>query len=286
MSIYHLTVKTGSRIGGQSALAKSDYIEREGRYAKDAEEVEYKESGNMPEWAENDPRQYWAAADAGERANGRLFREVEFALPRELNAAERVQLATSFAEHLTADERLPYTLAVHRGGGENPHVHLVFSERANDGIERSAEQWFKRYNAQDPEKGGARKSTASKPREWLEDTREDWADHANRALERAGSFGRITEASLETQYFDAAEDGDERRAAELEHREPGQHMGPHNIARAERGEDVDRIADAQDAADRHRLRWIERRLQQLEKEIREVAQRIAERVKTWNRPSR
>ena len=31
----------GSRAGGQSARAKSDYIEREGRYEKDGEELEY-----------------------------------------------------------------------------------------------------------------------------------------------------------------------------------------------------------------------------------------------------
>ena len=31
MAIYHLNVKTGTRIGGQSAKAKSDYNEREGR---------------------------------------------------------------------------------------------------------------------------------------------------------------------------------------------------------------------------------------------------------------
>ena len=173
---------------------------------------------------------------------------------------------------------------MHRGGGENPHVHLVFSERANDEIERSAEQWFKRYNTQDPEKGGARKSTSTKPRDWLEQTREDWADHANRALERVGSRERISDATLETQYFDAAEQGDERRAAELEHREPGQHMGPHNIARAERGEDVDRIADAQDAADRNRLPWIARRLQHVEQAISRLAERIQERARqTWNR---
>ena len=100
MAIYHLNVKTGTRIGGQSARAKSDYIGREGKYEKDGEELEYKESGNMPEWAEDDPRKYWAAADAGERANGRLYREVEFALPRELNAAERVEVASSFAKNI------------------------------------------------------------------------------------------------------------------------------------------------------------------------------------------
>ena len=77
----------------------------------------------MPEWAEDDPQKYWAAADAGERANGRLYREVEFALPRELNERERVEMASSFAKHLTGEERLPYTLADpsrRRGRGESP----------------------------------------------------------------------------------------------------------------------------------------------------------------------
>ena len=88
------------------------------------------------------------------------------------------------------------------GGGQDggdSHAHLMFSERTNDGIERSAAQWFKRYNAKEPEKEGARKTTATKPRDWLEQTREAWA------LERAGRHERITEASLETQYFEAAE---------------------------------------------------------------------------------
>ena len=286
MAIYHLNVKTGSRIGGQSARAKSDYNEREGKYKADGEELEYKESGNMPEWAEDDPQKYWAAADAGERANGRLYREVEFALPRELNKRERVEVASSFAKKLTGEERLPYTLAVHRGGedGGNPHAHLMFSERTNDGIERSAAQWFKRYNAQDPEKGGARKSTATKPREWLENTREQWADHANEALERAGRSERITEASLENQYWEAAEAGNEREMARLQGREPGVHIGPHNVARAERGEDLDRVAEAGDAADRNRVGWIEGALARLDQQIREVTQQIAEQVReTWNR---
>ena len=160
----------------------------------------------------------------------------------------------------------------------------MFSERTHDGIERSAAQWFKRYNAKEPEKGGARKSTSTKPREWLENTREQWADHANEALERAGRTERITEASFETQYFEAAENGDEREMARLEGREPGVHIGPHNVARAERGEDLDRVAEAGDAADRNRVRWIDGALERVEKEIREVAQRIAQRVQqTWNR---
>ena len=77
--------------------------------------------------------------------------------------------------------------AIHRGDGENPHAHLMFSERANDGIERSRVQWFRRTNRSEPEKGGARKSRrVAVPQTWLEQTREAWAREANEALERAG----------------------------------------------------------------------------------------------------
>ena len=31
MAVFHLKVSVGSRSGGQSAVAKSDYVEREGR---------------------------------------------------------------------------------------------------------------------------------------------------------------------------------------------------------------------------------------------------------------
>ena len=148
MAVFHLKISVGSRAGGQSARAKADYIEREGRYEQDREELEHRESGNMPEWAEEDPRSYWEAADEHERANGRLYREVQFALPKELNEGQRRELASGFAKRLTEGERLPYTLAIHRGDGENPHAHLMFSERSNDGHERSREQWFKRYNAE------------------------------------------------------------------------------------------------------------------------------------------
>ena len=72
--------------------------------------------------------------------------------------------------------------------------------------------------------------------------------------------------------------------ARLQNREPGVHIGPHNVARAMRGEDLDRVAEAGDAVDRNRVRWIDGALERVEKEIREVAQRIAQRVQqTWNR---
>ena len=107
MAIYHLSVKTGSRSGGQSAKAKSEYIEREGKYEKDRDELAYSESGNMPSWAADDPRAYWSAADEHERANGSLFKEIEFALPVELDERQQREVASSFAADLTGGSDCP-----------------------------------------------------------------------------------------------------------------------------------------------------------------------------------
>ena len=178
------------RGGSQSASAKFDYLGREGRYSKEAEELEYKESGNMPAWAEDDPGKYWQAADEHERTNGRLFQQVEVALPVELDEEQCRDLARSFAEKLTGPERLPYTLAIHRGEAKNPgdknnpHAHLMISERGLDGHARSAETWFKRANKRNPERGGALKSRELMNPDWIAQTRQVWEQEANRALER------------------------------------------------------------------------------------------------------
>ena len=288
MAVFHLKASFGSRAGGQSARAKSDYIEREGRYEKDGEELEHKEHGNMPEWAEADPGAYWEAADEYERANGRLYSEVQFALPKELGEAERRELAGEFAERVCSKERLPYTLAIHRGGanGENPHAHLMFSERGHDGIERDAEQWFKRYNRKAPEKGGARKSRAAKAGDWLEKTRKAWEQTANRALERAGRAERIDGHSLADLRDEAHRAGDLKRAAELS-REPNVHLGPERY-RTIRGGASETVQQAgrverRNAADRGERDADSRQVERLEREIARIEARLKEiydRVRT------
>lgn len=226
MAIYHLTAKTVSR-GTSSAKARHDYIEREGRYDSDKAEVEYSQSGNMPEWAE-DAGKYWDAADTHERGNGRLFKQLEFSLPKELNADQQKNLVQGFVDKLTStkDGPLPYSYAIHKGHDkENPHCHLMISERAKDGHERSPETWFKRANGRSPEKGGAKKSEALKPKEWLQEARQEWSLQTNRALERAGQEARIDHRSLKEQGID---------------REPTQHLGPAAAAMERKGIQTDR----------------------------------------------
>jgi len=151
-------------------------------------------SGNMPEWV-GSPVEYWNAADIYERANGRLYKELQFALPIELNPDQRIELAENFARAVTEEQNLPYSLAVHAGKGENPHCHLMISERVNDGDSRNREQWFKRFNGKEPAKGGAKKTDKLKPKEWLIQTREQWANMANQVLEKYGHEERIDHRS-------------------------------------------------------------------------------------------
>ena len=211
----------GSASRGQSATAKHDYITREGKYGRDAGEVEHVEHGNMPEWAAEDGRGYWQAADAGERANGRLFVEVQFALPNELDRGQQREVARAFARQLTQGERLPYTVAVHRGESmdpskpDNPHAHIVMSERSNDGVARTGETWFRRANRQQPERGGAAKVSHLQAREWPERIRQGWAAECNRALKRAGRGERIDPRTLAEQARAALKKGDLDQAAEL-----------------------------------------------------------------------
>jgi len=222
MALYHLTAKTVSRGVSASAAARSDYIERSGRYSGDEDEVLHKDHGNMPAWAENCPLNYWEAADIYERANGRLFKQIEFALPKELSPQQQIELAASFCMGLaqTKDGLLPYSFAVHKGYDKaNPHCHLLISERVNDGHDRVPDLWFKRA-AKDPLLGGAKKTTVLHPREWLLQCRELWAERANHALQLAGHEARIDHRTLKAQGIDRA---------------PTTHLGPSVTAMERQG---------------------------------------------------
>ncbi|OCX71054.1 MobA/MobL family protein [Acidithiobacillus thiooxidans] len=231
MAEYHLHAKTHSRGAGKGAGGHVRYILREGAYAQKtveqvngaviervrinrSSEVLYAESGHLPVWAQT-PADYWDAADQYERANGTVYREIEFALPKELSDAENIALARSFAEHLAnvpggttpCRGATPYTLAIHRSEKKPMllHCHLMLSDKVNDGIERDAALWFRRAAnpGKDPARGGAPKTQARIGQEWLGDVvRPLWARLANDALAHAEVDARIDHRSLEARRME------------------------------------------------------------------------------------
>ena len=198
MAIGRISIKTGSKGKGQS---HANYILRQDKYkthASKSEKLEHTASGNMPEWAEHDPTFFWKMADEHERKNGSVYREHILTLPRELNQEQRLDLVKDWIKQEVGDKH-PYTFAIHNplaiDGKEQPHAHLMICERELDGVERGADTFFKRYNAKDPSKGGAKKSNTGLDRDvrkqLLKEQRERWGSVVNKHLEKANSRNRV-----------------------------------------------------------------------------------------------
>lgn len=152
-----------------SCVNRFRYITRTAQYANHNdnknERVEYVKSGNMPSFCVDRPDQFWEAAELHERKNGRTATSLVLALPKELSVEQRIELVEKIVEQFTGEYNFPYTLAIHNHpseitGEDQPHLHLMYSERSADEHDRTADQFFKRYNDKHPERGGAQKITA------------------------------------------------------------------------------------------------------------------------------
>jgi len=255
MAHYHAHVRPGPRGKGAE---HAQYIERGGRFsAEKYGEIGEHERGNLPAWARGSAARFFAAADAHERSNGNAYREFELALPVELSAPQRGQLVREFvAEQLGSKHA--YAWAIHEPRGHNPHVHIMFSERIRDGIERGPEQYFKRANVKHPELGGHLKSdwfTGKGGPEAVEALRVRWAEVQNQALERAGIEARVDHRSLEAQGIE---------------REAGQHRGPAVSGLEARGQ-VAEVTARRELEREERREALQPERQELLAEIREVS---------------
>ena len=206
MATYHLSARIGQK---GKAQAHAAYIAREGKYSGSTryEDLEAKAYGNMPTWAEHNPAEFWQAADENERANGSTYRELEIALPRELTPPQRLELVQDFITQ-ELDNKHAYQFAIHTPKaalekGDQPHAHIMYSERIRDGIDRDPEQYFKRYNAKNLDKGGAKKFSGGKSANELKAEllaqRERWAILQNAHLEKHGHTERVDHRSLKDQ---------------------------------------------------------------------------------------
>lgn len=231
MATYHCTFKHGAVT---HAVPHQDYICREGKYGTQRmkEQLVYQESGNLPAFAGGNARAYWQAADEFTRINGRAYEEFELALPQELTHKENIQLVQSFVAKEIGTAHA-YTFAIHDKAAANDpqqrqiHVHIMYSPKIQDGIERSREQFFKRYNAAHPERGGARNDTRFSGKNGGDEliaVRERWEEMINAAYRERGIEASVSSKSLAVQYAEALAAGDQDKALILD-RAPQVHLG-------------------------------------------------------------
>lgn len=199
MAIYHLNAKVVSRGKGQSAIAAAAY--RSGERLEDEQTGEQKfyekralriiytdilAPRHAPEWVHDRNRLWNEAERAEKRKDAQLAREIEVSLPHELTEQQREWLVKDFAREAFVRRGYVVDIAIHtpdRGGDRrNHHAHLMITMRAlgPDGFA--------------PMKDRSLNST-----DQLEAWREQWANLANRHLERHGHDARVDHRSLEAQ---------------------------------------------------------------------------------------
>lgn len=210
MAIARLNVRVGKKGVG---AAHVQYIARSGMYESkresSPEELEALRAGNLPAWADDDPVKFWDAADAYERKNGTTYREMVIALPRELTPEQRLALVEEWVEQEIGDTHA-YCWAIHNpkaaDGGDQPHVHLMFSEQRRKEakvVDPDPDIYFRR-----PEVGGCKKGYGERPGDKLTKAernaelirlRDRWEVMCNSHLERAGRGERISMRSYKDQ---------------------------------------------------------------------------------------
>jgi hypothetical protein len=202
MAIYRLSASYVKRSEGRSVVACAAYRagvaldhERTGqsfdyRRRRGVLHAEILALANAPAWI-FDRAQLWNRIEAIEkRKDAQLAREIQLALPHELDHGARVELVRGYVMAELVSLGMVADVALHapgdKGDERNFHAHVLLTLRPVEG-----------------------EGFGNKCREWnetgqLEQWRTAWADHVNRALEDAKVTARVDHRSLAGQGIDRA----------------------------------------------------------------------------------
>ncbi len=211
MAIFRLSAQVISRSSGKSVVAAAAY--RAGEILPDHRQgmtwdysrrqtVEHEvilTPANAPSWAQ-DRATLWNAVEASEkRRDAQLAREIQLALPEELELHDQVNLVEQWVDVHCVQKGMVADVAIHSDEG-NPHAHVLLTLR--------------------PFKGD---TFGGKERDWnkkevLEVWRASWAESVNTSLAQVGIQDRVDHRSLEAQGIDREPKNLNRAAFEMERR--------------------------------------------------------------------
>lgn len=127
-------------------------------------------------------REISAYEESVTRKNARLSDNIHFALPRCMTPEQHRAVALAFGWRLTDGGRARAGIAIHHGGGNNPHVHVMFIDKDRETGETVSKLSI---SPRDRRKLGLEPNATK----WL---RELWEDTCNRRLEEWGYEQRIS----------------------------------------------------------------------------------------------
>ncbi len=216
----------------------------------------------------------WNSVEKIEKAkNSQLAREVEIALPVEMDRERQIRLVREYVKDNFVSAGMCADIAIHDKGDGNPHAHVMLTmrpltESGEWGAKSKKEYVLDKDGQRVKLKSGAYKSRKISAVDWndqgkAEVWRKAWADVANRYLAKQNCPERIDHRSYERQGNDKI---------------PTVHMGVAATQMEKRGIATDRGEQNKEIRKQnHLLIELRRQISRLTARIRQMAARMGER---------
>ena len=220
MAIFHMSFSNISAGKLRGAVASAAYRsgeklfdDKEGRsyfYARSVMPESFiLTPKNAPKWA-NDRQKLWNEVEKKDRkANSRYAKEFNVALPVELTNEEQKALITKFVQETFVDKGMVADVAIHRDHEENPHAHVMLTNRPFNpdgswGLKSKTQYVLDKNGKQLLTKNGNPKQRKIWLVDWdkpgkVEEWRHAWAEEVNSLFQAKGMPERISEKSYEEQ---------------------------------------------------------------------------------------
>lgn len=221
MAIYHLCIKIISRGKGKSAVAASAY--RSGEKIKneyDGIVHDFTRKGGIAHieilLPQNAPQEFsdrgalWNSVEKIEKSkNSQLAREIEIALPKELDREKQIELVREYVKENFVKVGMCADIALHDKGDGNPHAHILLTMRPlNEDTTwgaKSKKEYILDENGEKVKlKNGNYKTRKINTVDWNEQDkaehwRKAWADITNKYLEENNIQEKVDHRSYQRQ---------------------------------------------------------------------------------------
>lgn len=221
MAIYHLSIKIISRGKGKSAVAASAY--------RSGEKIKNEYDGIVHDFTrkrgiahteillpQNAPQEFanhsvlWNSVEKIEKSkNSQLAREIEIALPQELDREKQIELVREYVKENFVKVGMCADIALHDKNDGNPHAHILLTMRPFNEDKRWGEKSKKEYildeNGEKVKlKNGNYKTRKINTVDWneqdkAEEWRKAWADITNKYLEENSIKEKVDHRSYQRQ---------------------------------------------------------------------------------------
>ncbi|MFC4367796.1 MobQ family relaxase [Citroniella saccharovorans] len=221
MAIYHLSIKIISRGKNKSAVAASAY--RSGEKIKneyDGIVHDFTRKGGIAYTEillpQNAPEEFvnrsilWNSVEKIEKSkNSQLAREIEIALPKELDREKQIELVREYVKENFVKVGMCADIALHDKGDGNPHAHILLTMRPLNedttwGAKSKKEYILDKNGEKVKLKNGNYKTRKIDTVDWneqdkAEEWRKSWADITNKYLEENSIQEKVDHRSYQRQ---------------------------------------------------------------------------------------